>query len=209
MAMTYATLTAVKGSPGSVYTWVNYALLDLDTIILDAQSYLLTTLRCREMRTSSTISLVAAASTFPLPTGFLDPISLRDKWKCKIQLIDPDQLEGEKLLDANGNILTGTPQRFCISDEQLQFEIAADVTQNLYFRYYVAPTYISSGNQSNFLATRYPHLLRRALLMFSADYLKDTDSYARHEQLLASQLNDVLVNDDLASATEQVPVEFD
>jgi hypothetical protein len=209
MAMTYATLTAAKGQPGSVYTWVNYALLDLDTIILDAQGYLFTTLRCREMRVSSTLTLSAGDTTAPLPAGFLDLISMRDKYKVGIQLIDPDKLEGERAVDSSGNIQPGWPSRVCISDEQFQFDVSMRTGVSLALRFHQLPAFVSSTNPSNFLCTRYPHLLRRAILMFSTDYVKDPESYQRHQQMLEAFLQDVMVNDDLASATEQVPIDWE
>lgn len=74
MAMTYTSLIAAKGSPGSIANWVDYAKLDLETIVDEAQSLLFQMLRVREMRTEWTFGVAAGQANQPLPDRFLDPI---------------------------------------------------------------------------------------------------------------------------------------
>lgn len=73
--MTYTTLVAPKGTAGSIAAWVNYAKLDLPTILEEAQSLLYSMLRVREMRTEWTFQVAAGFSEVALPERFLDPDS--------------------------------------------------------------------------------------------------------------------------------------
>ena len=74
MAMTYTSLTAAKGVTGSVATWVSYTLLDIPTIVDEAQALLYGLLRVREMMASYPFSLAINAANIALPARFLDPI---------------------------------------------------------------------------------------------------------------------------------------
>jgi hypothetical protein len=72
--MNYNTLTAAKGSPGSIANWVGYGKLDIATVLDEAQSIIFQSLRVREMRKLFTFGMAIGQSSVPLPTGFLDPI---------------------------------------------------------------------------------------------------------------------------------------
>jgi hypothetical protein len=76
MAMSYTSLTAAKGTPGSIATWTNYTKLDIGTIVDEAQALIYGEgrLRAREMKTSFDFTLTINQAYLPLPTGFLDPI---------------------------------------------------------------------------------------------------------------------------------------
>jgi hypothetical protein len=76
MAMSYTSLTAAKGTPGAIATWVNYTKLDIGTVVDEAQALLYGEgrLRTREMKTSYDFTLAVNQAYLPLPTGFLDPI---------------------------------------------------------------------------------------------------------------------------------------
>lgn len=74
--MTYNTLSAAKGTPGAIATWVNYSRLDTPTIIDEAQSLLYgeARLRTREMMTDMVFTMVPGSASLALPARFLDPI---------------------------------------------------------------------------------------------------------------------------------------
>lgn len=74
MAMTYNTLTASKGSPGSILNWGSWGKIDVFTIVDEAQFLLYESLRVREMKESWTFGFIANQASIPLPTRFLDPI---------------------------------------------------------------------------------------------------------------------------------------
>jgi hypothetical protein len=74
--MTWSSLIANKGSPGSIANYLSYAKLvtEVPTILDEAQGLLYTLLRCREMRTKTRFTLTPGAANTPLPQNFLDPI---------------------------------------------------------------------------------------------------------------------------------------
>ncbi len=74
MAMTWTSLSAAKGTSGSIANWVSYTLLDLPPIIDEAQALLYSLLRTREMQTELTFSVTVAGASITLPSRFLDPI---------------------------------------------------------------------------------------------------------------------------------------
>lgn len=95
MAMTYTTLVAPKGTAGSIANWVNYTRLDLETILDEAQSLLMTMMRVREMRTTWLFGLAAGACWCDLPTGFLDPIGRMRSQSHSIRMRQTTQSEIE------------------------------------------------------------------------------------------------------------------
>lgn len=78
MAMTYNSLVAPKGTPGSVANWVNYTKLDIAVIVDEAQALLWQFMRTREMRNEFLFTMPVGTSQIPLPVGFLDPMG--DVW---------------------------------------------------------------------------------------------------------------------------------
>lgn len=74
MAMTYTSLSAAKGTSGSIANWVNYTLLDIPPILDEAQALIYSLLRAREMRTMQSYYMAQGTATIAAPTGFLDPI---------------------------------------------------------------------------------------------------------------------------------------
>lgn len=74
MAMTYTSLTAPKGTAGSIANWVSYTLLDITTIVDEAQPLIYSLLRTREMMTEYSFSMAVGEASIALPARFLDPI---------------------------------------------------------------------------------------------------------------------------------------
>lgn len=93
MAMTYTTLLAPKGQPGSIATWVGYTKLDLPTVLDEAQSLLYSMLRVRSMRTEWTFGMSVGMSEMPLPDRFLDPIG--SIWAIGLNLRIAQRPQGE------------------------------------------------------------------------------------------------------------------
>jgi hypothetical protein len=73
-AMTYTSLVGDKNTAGSIARWVNYAKLDADQILQEAQSLIYSMLRVREMRAHFNFTVAIGGDRVALPTGFLDPI---------------------------------------------------------------------------------------------------------------------------------------
>lgn len=172
--MNYATLIADKDTAGSIKSWVNHALLDVVTIVEEAEALVAQTLRVREMRASTTLAMSIGDSTKALPTGFQDPLSLRDITnEITLDLRDPKTIEEMRGYDS-AVLSTGTPENYAIFDEALQFDYSYDAAATLRLVYFKKWTALASTN-TNFLTDRYPHLLRTACLAQAFSF-RDNDA---------------------------------
>lgn len=72
MAMNYSTLIASKTTQGSIANWVNYARLDIDSILTEAQALIYQNLRVREMESIWPFRMGAGDCSIAIPDDFLD-----------------------------------------------------------------------------------------------------------------------------------------
>jgi hypothetical protein len=81
-------------------------------------------------------------------------------------------------------LVAGPPQYFAIFDEQLQFEATFTATSALQLLCFKSPALLSSAlssnpNPTNFLTTRFPHILRVACLAQAADFMRNDTEYQK------------------------------
>jgi hypothetical protein len=182
MAFTYGTLTGPKSTQGSIRSWVNYELIDVEGALLDAQAYIYGSLRVREMRSMAPVTIAAGAVSAPLPDGFLEAISFRLPDGSRLTPRDEADILDRQFFDSEGVLEEGEPDCYGIWDEAFQFNLktpAAIVARLLHNR---RLPYLGRTNPTNFLTTRYPNLLRVACLMHAADGIQDDEQYARWKQ---------------------------
>jgi hypothetical protein len=76
MTMNWSSLTAAKGTAGSIANFIAYGKVqpEVSTILDEAQATLFTLLRTREMRTKMRFYMQTGFASQPLPQRFLDPI---------------------------------------------------------------------------------------------------------------------------------------
>lgn len=183
MSLDYGTLTGPKSTNGSIRYWVNYELLDVEGIILDAQAYIYGALRSREMKSVTPVTIAAGASTAPLPTDFLEPLRLQlTATGDALSPVDEAELLRQQTTGDDGQIAVEIPTQYAIWDEALQFDTQAPTSLGAQLLYYRRPRTLGRQNQTNFLTTRYPNLLRVACLMHAADGLQDDQEYGRWKQ---------------------------
>ena len=201
MAMTYATLTAAKTAAGSIKRWMNYSELDVDQILEEAQALIFQTLRVREMRTEfSDLTLSVGESYEALPTGFLDPIALKDKTNnVDLELVTEDEMIRQRVYESDGTLATSSAAyKYAIFQERLQFEIEYDTVATLTLIGYKAPTFVSDSNSTNFLCTRYPHLLRVACMAQAADFMNNVEREQRYLTKLAAMIQQTNIESDMS-----------
>lgn len=159
--MNYTTLIADKDTAGSIKSWVNHSLLDVVQIVEEAEALIAQTLRAQEMTDVATFSMVDGDSTKALPTGFLDPIHLRDITnEITLKNRDVAGIEDRRRYDA-GVLADGTPRNFAVYGNLFQFDCEYDAAATLRLVYFKKWTALASAT-TNFLTDRYPHLLRVA-----------------------------------------------
>jgi len=181
MAMTYTSLVADKTTVGSIKYWINYARLDSDTVLAEAQATIFQRLRVREMRTLDT-SIVTTVTDYrePLPARFLEARVLRSvEDNLEYEQRSPADLIARRQFDATGTLIDGPPQYFAIFDEMLQFEARFTIPVTLHLLCFKSPALLSSGNPNNFLTDRLPHVLRVACLAQAADFMRNDTEYQK------------------------------
>lgn len=91
----------------------------------------------------------------------------------------------------------GSPLRWTIWNEQIQFDFAFNEKMAITLTYYQSLPLLSSSNQTNFLTNRYPQLLRTACVASAADFMKDTEEYNKGVQRLTALVQNTNVENDM------------
>lgn len=198
--MNYSTLIAAKTTAGSIKSWVNYARIDVEQIVEEAQALIYQSLRTREMRAIAAVTVVTGAISAPVPADFLDPISFKDTTN-NVDL-DLEQESGflQSLVYSGGTLASGQPRRYAIANEGMLFDKKWSAGAVLGLWYYKKPASLAATtNETNFLTSRYPHLLRTACLAAAANFKSDTERYNVEAGKLAALIQVANQESDLAT----------
>ena len=196
--MDWTTLTGSQSTAGSIRRLVNNPTIDVDAVLEDAQAEIYTRLRVREMRKETTLSLVQSDISVALPTRFLDPIAMRDRFGSDILQVDEDALEAMRVKDDDGDWIEAEPSRYAIWAEAIQFDYAMDAARSFRFIYFEKPADLSVSNTTNFITTRYPHLMRAACEKYAYIFLKQPDAAAGADSRMTMALERIAQSDDLS-----------
>lgn len=196
--LTYSILVGDKTTEGSIKNWVARTDVAATTVLTEAESWIYQDLRVREMMSRDTAFAVAAdASSVSLPSGFLDPIEFRPySYGNCLPYVDYGNLD-EKRNASTGAILTGTPSRWTVLGETAYVDMAPSTAFTGVLTYYGQPAALSGSNETNFLTTRYPTLLRRACLMFAWEHARNWDRRKEEVALAEAALMDAKKSNDL------------
>lgn len=205
MAMTFTTLVADKSTSGSIKSWQNYSKLDSEGILEEAQAMIYGRLRVREMRTADQFTVRVGLSSIDVPDGFLDPILAWDITNdCEI--VPKEESDLERMRSWTDGVLdTGDPAFYAVYDEAFQFDCKTTTLWKLRATFYKRPDYLATSNPTNWLTKRYPQLLRMACLATGARFAHDDEMFAREQQLLFREIDELSVGDEMARSTD-VPV---
>jgi len=190
MAVSYTTLIGSKATPGSILNWTNIVRVDPATCVAMAEDIIFagylgpggrsSALRVREMRTSTEFTVAAAASTYALPTRFLDPITLYDRTNSGwIGPVHEEALIGHRSYDENGDIEAGYPSYYAIFNELLQFDVAFEEDAEMTFLHYARPAPLSGDNPTNWLTNRYGRILFLASCAMAYEFDDDQQNFAK------------------------------
>lgn len=168
----FTTLTGPKTVDGAIRNWVNRSDIPAITILTEAQAMIFERLRVREMTGRATLTFPAATQTAALPARFLDPIGFKPhEWGHDMPFVHENTL-GE-YRDADGVLMSGTPSCWTIVGDTAYVNVLPDATFAGILLYYGAPAPLSGGNETNFLTSRYPTLLRYACMAKAYEHMKD------------------------------------
>lgn len=96
------------------------------------------------------------------------------------------------------NILVlGTPRVWAIWDEAIHFEYAFDEAVMCELLYFQSLPLLSSTNQTNFLTSRYPHLIRPAVQVQAYKFMRDYTSAQNELANLTAMVQAVNVENDM------------
>ena len=197
--MDYSTLVADVSTPGSIKSLINYSRIDSEGILEDAQAWVYSKLRVRQMKASANVTISSGASTASFPTGYLDPIQFSIPGVIgRIQLKDEEWFRSHLGWDEDAVLPEGPPSYWCDFDDTIQLSTKADQAYTAKMVYFKKPTALSGGNETNWLTTRYPHLLRRVCLMYAAENRKEYDMMDRAEIRALQIIDEIKVESDLA-----------
>jgi hypothetical protein len=189
--MTFSILTGAKSVTGSIKSWQNYAQIDSEGVLTDAEAMIFQRLRVREMRASENLTVKVGASSVDLPDGFLDPLKLRDITNdCNLGMLSEEQLEDMRTW-TDAVLDSGDPSVFGIYDEALQFDCKTTTQWRARLIFYRKPDALSTSNETNWMCTRYPHVLRMACLAVAARFAHDSEMHQREQSLLFAEIDNL------------------
>lgn len=158
---TYDILTGTKATEGSIRYWANHQLIPAAQVLREAQSWIYSRLRVREMVASEQITISAGASTFALPTRFIEPIRfLPNGWSDDLPFVHENI--NRRFRDEDGNLEEGEPTEWTIANElgELDCQVEEELVGWMWF--YRRPANLADDNQENWLTSRYEALVRHA-----------------------------------------------
>lgn len=79
MAMNFNDLIGPKSRPGSIQNFVRYKPVPGEVVLEEAQALIFQNLRVREMKAHLVFQLFGQAAFAPLPSGYLEAISMQDR----------------------------------------------------------------------------------------------------------------------------------
>jgi hypothetical protein len=203
MPLNYLDLIGPKTTAGSLLNFVNYRKVPVEVVVEEAQALIFQRLRVREMKSDLTlVTLPAGQSSVALPAGFLEAITMRDREGMNMipdRFVSDDELARHYVYE-NDVLISSVPTRVAVFGEKLQFECRADSARKYDLVYYKTPELLSANNKTNFLTSRYPHILRTACQAGAANFMKDTEEFTARYAEMTGYCNDANAESDLGRA---------
>lgn len=206
----YTALIADRDTDGSIKNWVNDSRIPSTTILTEAEAWIYTKLRVRQMLTTATGNLLINTDTIALPTGYLAPFLFRftgtTQSQPRYRLLD--YVLEQWVYDGDGNRVTGTPQYYATDEANIQFEIMAYKQFAYLFKHYARGTALGADNLTNFLTDDYPYLLRAACLHRAYEHLKNTKQTQYWLAIAEAQIFEAHKDSDLELMGVEMEVEI-
>ena len=193
----YSTLVAAKTTSGSIKNWVMRSDIPVTDILTEAEAFIYQKLRVREMMTMEEIAVVATNYKASLPSGFLDPIKLTPYgWGDPLPYLGEEKFvplreeDGTRIEDAS-------PSCWTVIGTEMWFDIALTAAFGGDLLYYKQPTELSGSNETNFLTTRYPTILRHACESFAYEHMKDPARSLEFRKLVEAEIEDANMTNEM------------
>lgn len=195
--MDYDTLVGEKTVTGSIKWAINYDRIDPAGILEEAQAWIYARLRVRQMKSSASVAIADGASTASYPTGYLDPLHFGiPGFMPKIRSKDVEWFRTNLGFDENADLPEGLPTYWTDYNDLIQLNTVADQAYTASMVFFKTPDALSSSNPTNWLTSKYPTLVRRTCLMFSAEARKEFDTFDREEARALQMIDEIKVESD-------------
>ena len=197
----YDTLTGAKSVEGSIRWWGNHTKIPATQVLYEAEAYIYSQIRVRQMRAAETLALLTGDSGIPFPSDYQALIELKIFGDA-----NPLPFVHENLLnrfrDDNGVLTEGRPNRFADIANEISFDCRADADYNMRLWYYATPASLSTLNPTNWLTIGYPTLLRYVCTAFAFQDRKRHSEALDYFKLAQIEIDNANSGDDLARNTQ-------
>ena len=179
----------------SVAGWLHHRGLtsQIPDFITLAEASMNRVLRTRTMETDNSLSLASGARTVALPTGFIEPISLRLVISGQNRDI-LTQVQHPQLNINTASTSARQPEYWAINGANIEFPNLADQTYTLSLRMLASSWALSDSVTTNWLLTNHPDLYLYGTLLQAAPYIKDDARVSTWGSFYAKALKEVQNN---------------
>jgi hypothetical protein len=173
----YSDLVAEKNTLESIRGWINHDFVPSEACVSDAEAFIYERLRVREMKSVAIGSIPLNASSFAIPAGFISPLRLSlfssDGLKARLKSLPDHDFEDLIQYGTDGLLPQAMPCYYATDDANVLFDCRVDRDLTYRFNHYRRLPSLSPSNQSNFLTSKYPDLLRWTCLYFAHSFRGD------------------------------------
>jgi hypothetical protein len=171
----YTQLINTRATAGSIKSWINRDTTDPDTVLLDAQNLIYTTLRHWRMKSEATGTLTIDQPYLTLPTDFID---CKDLWIVGAERVRMKRGDERSVIDlyeydGSNNRVSNKPYHFYITGTRANLDQPPDQAYPYLLPYYAKPADLGSGNLTNFLTDFHPRFLRTACMLVATEFEKE------------------------------------
>lgn len=212
--MDYSTLVAAKNTPGSVCNWINRDTTDGAIILAEAETFIFTRLRHWRMKAEVAAFMLYGQEYIDLPPDFIDVRELRltGDYNTRLRRGDERSVQARYNYDVNGSRVLETPGWYYVGASGLQLDTVPDQEYDYLLTYYQLPAPLSVSNQTNWLTTFYPRLVRTACMTLAVEFEKEAGqgNFDRTywEQMFEAERQEIQAKSDIVERASDAEIEF-
>jgi|TARA_Y100000034_G_scaffold134891_1_gene204698 hypothetical protein len=199
MAQSYSNLTASKATLGSIKAWVNYAEIDADEVLLEAEQWIYKRLRIEDMIAITTGTMAIGTDTVSKPTRWRGTMSftITGTDKASLKRKEAGEVENAFQYDGTSVRVNEKPTRYYGLASSFQLDSPPDKAYPYRIVHYAALAPLTSSNETNALTDAHPRLLRAACLMQANEILKNPEERAYWHAIAQDAVREANIEDDL------------
>lgn len=207
MAMTYSVLTASKSTAGSLKSWVNRDTIDPDTILTETQALIYQTLRHWKMKSDQTATMTVGQDYIDLPDDFIDMRDLRITgiYASRLRKADERFVQDRYCYDGTGMRVNQIPQHYYLSGLAAVLDNPPDIAYSTLISYWARPAALALSNETNFLTTDLPRLLRTGCMLIACEFEKEVGQGQFDRSYWQGQFDKLMAEAQIASSLVDAP----